>query len=454
VTLPLLPYQVDGADFLANNARYRIGLFDDMGLGKSAQAIAGADLIGAKRIIIVCPAAVREVWRGEFRKFAKLDRRVLKGQTINDLNLFLRCKADVLLLSYEMATKWAPKLAKDLYDLLIFDESQYLKGSGTQRTRAMLGQRCDGSGGLARWAARVWFLSGTPAPNDPIDIWPFLRFTGATDINLRPFTDRYFRSRATGMYGVRLTPRDELMPELRSAIKTVSLRRTKQEAGLTLPPIWLTTQTVDGDTHEIRQLLRSYPGLELEIKRAIEKGGLSFLDAQHIATLRRLVGEAKAPAFVNLITEELNNGTEKIVVFGIHKRALESARNGLAERGFRCVHVDGSVREGDRIRAVEAFQRDRDVRVFVGNIRAAGTGLTLTASADVVMLESDWAPAANAQALNRVHRIGQERQVRARFISLANSIDEHVAATVARKTRDILKLGFSDGLDTPRRTVA
>ena len=70
------------------------------------------------------------------------------------------------------------------------------------------------------------------------------------------------------------------------------------------------------------------------------------------------------------------------------------------------------------------------------------------------MLESDWAPAANAQALNRVHRIGQERQVRARFISLANSIDEHVAATVARKTRDILKLGFSDGLDTPRRTVA
>lgn len=454
MSLPLLDFQIDGAKFLAGHRLQRLGLFDDMGVGKTAQAIAAADGLNAMRIIVVCPAAVRETWKGEFAKFATVPRRILKGSTLNDLNLFLRFKADVLLLSYEMATKWAKKLDGDLYDLIVFDESQYLKGHDTQRTRAMLGHRCDGMGGLARWGARVWFLSGTPAPNNPTDIWPFMRFTGATAMTLRPFTDRYFKSRP-GTYNVRQTPRDEMMPELRSAIRAVSLRRTKDEVGLKLPPIWLTTQTVDGDTHEIRELLRGHPGLEDEIKRAVEKGGLSFLDAQHIATLRRLVGEAKAPAFVQLIAEELDNepkdGHRKIVVFGIHKKALGLARNGLTERGYHCVCVDGSVGEGDRVKAVNAFQRDPFTSVFIGNIRAAGTGITLTAACDVVMLEQDWSPAANAQALMRVHRIGQVNAVRARFISLSNSIDTHVAATVARKTAAIVKMGFSDGLTSERK---
>jgi len=442
VTLPLLDYQIEGAKFLACHRLHRLGLFDEMGVGKTAQAIAAADGLRAKRMIVVCPASVRAVWVGEFKKFATIPRRILKGQTINDLNIFLRHRADVLLLSYEMATKWAKRLEGDIYDLLIFDEAQYLKGHDTLRTRAMLGHRCDGSGGLARWAARVWFLSGTPAPNDPVDIWPFLRFTGATSMNLRPFTDRYFKSRA-GTYNVKQTPRDEMMPELRDAIKAVSLRRTKADVGLKLPPIWLTAQEVDGDAAEIRRLLREHPGLEDEIKRAVEAGGLSFLEAQHIATLRRLVGEAKAPAFTQLIAEELDNGLDKVVIFFCHTRALELVRTGLAGRGFGCCHVDGSVGERDRIAAVDAFQRDPQTRVFLGNVRAAGTGLTLTAAADVVMLESDWSPAANSQALMRVHRIGQERQVRARFISLANSIDDHVTATVARKTQAILKMGLT-----------
>ncbi|MFX7040781.1 helicase-related protein, partial [Acinetobacter baumannii] len=77
-------------------------------------------------------------------------------------------------------------------------------------------------------------------------------------------------------------------------------------------------------------------------------------------------------------------------------------------------------------------------RVFVGNVRAAGTGLTLTAASDIVMLESSWTPADNAQALMRVHRVGQSAaKVRARFIMLANSIDEVVSDTVARKTAAI-----------------
>lgn len=434
MTLPPLGHQIAGRDYLSSHER--AGLFDEPGVGKTAQAIFAMDVVGARRVIIVCPAAVREVWAGEFKKFSSIQRKILKGKSIHDLGLWLKGRADVLLLSYEMAAKWAPRIEAngDLFDAIIFDECHYLKNPASARTRQMLGTHCDGAKGLARWAANAWFLSGTPMSNDPVDIWTFLRFTGATTLTLTAFTARYFKS-SMGTFSSRQTPREEMLEEIRYLIKKVSLRRTKSEAGLHLPPIWLTTQTVDGDTAEIRELLRGHPGLEEEIVRAIEQGGLSFLDAQHIATLRRLVGEAKAPAFVQLMTEELNGGQDKIVIMGVHTKALGIVSAGLAQ--FGVVEINGSVPEKLRVEAVEKFQNDPATRVFIGNVRAAGTGLTLTAAADIVMLESSWSPADNAQALMRVHRIGQTRQVRARFISLANSVDEMVSEVVARKTAAI-----------------
>lgn len=106
-----------------------------------------------------------------------------------------------------------------------------------------------------------------------------------------------------------------------------------------------------------------------------------------------------------------------------------------------CTGIVGETSERERLRAVETFQSDPDCRVFVGNIKAAGTGLTLTASADVDIFESSWAPADNAQAIMRIHRVGQTKTCRARFITLANSIDIVVSETVARKTANIAKIG-------------
>lgn len=440
MTFDLFPYQEKGASFLAS--KDRAGLFDEMGVGKSAQLIRALDLIDAKRGLVVCPAAVREVWAGEFKKFARTPRRILKGKDIQDLNLWLRGRCDVLLLSYEMATSWAKRMEGDLMDFVIFDEAHYLKNAQSQRTRAMLGHDCSGKYGLARWAMRVWFATGTPNPNDPADIWSIMRFCKATQLDKRIFGDRYYRKKA-GTYNIAHTPRDEMLPELKQAIRSFSIRRTKKEAGLQLPPIWLTTVTVDGDTAEIRTLMRQYPDLEAAILEAIEKGGLSFIDAQHVATLRRLVGEAKAPAFLELLLEELQDGLDKVVVFGLHLRALEIVRQGLEKRGIRTVKVDGSTSETERMAAVAAFQGDPDCRVFIGNIKAAGTGLTLTAASNLIMFESSWSPADNAQALMRVHRIGQTRNVQARFITLANSIDVVVSDVVARKTAAIAKTGFA-----------
>jgi SWI/SNF-related matrix-associated actin-dependent regulator 1 of chromatin subfamily A len=439
VTLDLFPYQHEGAAFLAGKAR--AGLFDDMGVGKSAQAIGALDKAKVRRALIVCPAAAREVWIGEFRKFARIPRRVLKARDIQDVNAWLRHKADVLVMSYEQAANWCKHLEGDLIPCLIFDEAHYLKNKQSGRTLKMLGAECDGKHGLAKWAVRVWFLTGTPNPNDAADIWSIMRFCGGTRLSQKIFRDRYYHARH-GLHSSSHAPRDEMVPELKQAIRSFSLRRTKEQAGLQLPPIWLTDVTVDGDTREVLDLMRQHEGLEAAILEAIEAGGLSFIDAQHVATLRRLVGEAKTPSYLEILKEELKNGAGKRVVFGLHIGALERVYQGLLAAGVGCVRIIGTTPERERMVAVDRFQNDSACGVFLGNIKAAGTALTLTAAAEIDMLEQSWAPADNAQALMRVHRIGQTRACHARFITLANSIDTVVNATVLRKTANIAKTGM------------
>ncbi|MDE2426690.1 MAG: DEAD/DEAH box helicase [Elusimicrobia bacterium] len=443
MTDPLFPYQREGADFIAQ--RPRAGLFDVPGLGKTAQAIRALDLGGLTRGIVVCPASVRNVWPGEFRKWGTKPRKILKGLTNDDLNLWLRERVDVLVLSYEGATKWHRELSRDLRDFTIYDEAHGLKNMGSNRTRRALGASCTGDNGYAQWGAYTWWLSGTPMSNDPADIFTFLRYCGGTQLSFKNFTTRYFIKHAQGM-SVSHTPRRDTLPELKAILARYAIRRTLEQAGAELPPLWVTTQEIEGNTQEINRLLASHPGLDTAIVKAIEQGGLNKLDelAGHVTTLRRLVGEAKAPGFARQLVDEIEAGLDKVVVFCVHRRPVEILSEVLHRHGIGFVKIDGSVGDTARQQAVEAFQTSPKVKVFIGNIVAAGTGLTLTAASQLVMLESDWVPANNAQALKRVHRIGQTQHTHVRFISLAKSIDEDVSKSVARKTRAITEVQGSD----------
>lgn len=440
--LPPLPYQTVGSDFLVNHPARRAALFDEPGVGKTAQTIFAMDKARIRRAVIVAPAGVHKagVWQGEFKKFSDTPRRIVKHRDVNDLKLWLAGRADVLLMSYEAATKYAPKMRGDIIDLVVYDESHFLKTPDSGRTLAAYGRDAKGESGLARWGVHNWFLSGTPAPNEPYDIWSWLRYVGGTPLNQAPFIARYFKTRPT-TYGQHAELRKEALAELQMAIAAFSIRRTSAQVGLNLPAIWYTTLSLDGDTREIMALLRSYPGLEPQILAALEEGGLSKLDAPHIATLRRLIAEAKAPAYVELIDHELRNGLDKVVIMGLHTRALTLIVDELTKRGHVGIRVDGTVTsDKKRTAGVAAFQNDPEVRFAACNMMAAGVGLTMTSGAALDLFEESWTPATNMQAIKRVHRLGQTRKVRARFISLANSLDQHVSDTNARKTAQITQL--------------
>ena len=438
--LDYFQYQNDGGALLASKDRW--GLHDEMGVGKTATVWNAVERAGMERGIVVCPAFLRENWIGEYRKFVRTPRRLCKGMNIHDYYAWQRGKFDILVTSYEQATAWSNNVRKtfEVLDFVALDEAHFLKNSGAKRTKAIMGEDLAGLNGMIEWSQHVWHVTGTPMANDPQDIYTFLRMCWATSLSETTFTDRYFHKTRT-RFGARMTPRPEMVSELQALIANNSIRRTKRDIGIQLPPIHLTSTLVDGDTEQVRHLLSEYPGLERAIVAAVEQGGLSFLDAQHIGTLRRLVGEAKSVPYGYMLHEELTSGaSDKRVVYGIHVDALTNLRDFLWKNNIYAVLVNGQTPEKERQAAVRAFQEDPRCQVFIGNIRAAGVGITLTAACEIDILESDWSPAGNAQAIMRVHRIGQHRTVHARFITLARSIDEMVNRVVAHKTASIASI--------------
>lgn len=446
MTEKLEQYQIEGAAFLAAN--YRASIFDEPGLGKTAQAIRARELVKADRTIVICPAGVRQVWPYQIRLWGRDNARVVKADSVFDLSAWQRGKVDVLVMSYEQAVNWSADIASDFFDALIIDESHYLKNPEAKRTKAIVGDKGDGIGGIAGFASRVWCLTGTPIKNDPADLWVPLRLSGQTKLDFTAFQKRFFKQRV-GTFSVANSVRKEALPELQAMLRDMSLMRTFDDVGSSLPPIRLDVLPVDGDSRSVTEYLKQYPGLSERIIQSIEtEGRLAFDDGTHIATLRALIAEAKAPGYARLITEELKSGTiDKLVIMAHHRRAIQLVTEHLNQHGIRAEMIVGGTSERQREQTVRSFQDDpKGVRVIVGNITAAGTGLTMTAACRLDMLESSWTPADNVQAVRRIRRKGQTRPTLARFVMLNNSFDDSVAKIVTRKANTIVSITTKDNL--------
>lgn len=438
--LDLFPYQAQAADIMAGRERY--GLHDEMGIGKTATSIGAINRIFGERGIVVCPAMLRQNWINEFKRFSTYDLRLCKGQNIHDFVAWSRGRFDVLITSYELATKWRKEFAKqcEWLDFIVFDEAHYMKNSAANRTKELLGEEANGEDCLVEWAAHAWHVTGTPMANDPLDIFTFLKFAKAIGGMSQSDFVSHFYDRVPGTYGARHFVKAEMSGVLQELIYNNSIRRVHSQVGMQLPPIWMREVLVEGDAREVLELIKQHPNLELAILIALEAGDLAGIEVEHIAMLRRLIGKTKAIPYTQMLREELMAGAGKRVVFGIHTEALLYIRNNLQRHGIDSVIAYGETPEWERQEAVHRFMNDPNCKVFIGNIRVAGVGLTLTESSDIDMFESDWSPAGNAQAIKRVHRYGQTRNVTARFITLAGSIDETVNRIVAAKTASIAEI--------------
>jgi SWI/SNF-related matrix-associated actin-dependent regulator 1 of chromatin subfamily A len=458
----LFPYQLVGSEWLCT--RKVALLADEMGLGKSAQAIHAADEIGAGRILVLCPAVARVNWLREFEKFSYYKRSFV---VVTDGKLTWK-DSDSLICSYDLAVRSSDRLKNDSFDLLILDESHFLKSTDAKRTKAVFGKE-----GLVRRAGRVWALSGTPMPNHPGELWPILYTFGRTPLPYEKFVEK-FCTYIPSAHGMQITgTRQAGVEELKQLIAPVTLRRRKEEVMKELPPIHFTDITVEAGPVDIdiqssfvQYARNAQTRQELEDKLASERklmegivdrtgfgrDGMKMLEAmaQSVSTLRRYTGLQKVEKTAELIAGELASGAmDKVVIFAIHRDVIEELRVRLSK--FKPVTLYGGTDPERRQRNVDKFMKNPKCRVFIGNILAAGTAITLTSAHNVVFIEQDWVPGNNAQAAMRCHRIGQLKPVLVRFVGLADSIDERVAQVLKRKTREIAQIFDDERLQSSQR---
>jgi SWI/SNF-related matrix-associated actin-dependent regulator of chromatin subfamily A-like protein 1 len=174
------------------------------------------------------------------------------------------------------------------------------------------------------------------------------------------------------------------------------------------------------------------------------KDGMKALEAlaSSVSTLRRYVGLQKVEPVAELVASELKSKAyEKVVIFAIHRDVIEGLRIKLSK--FKPVTLYGGTVPESRQRNIDKFMNNPKTQVFIGNIIACGTAITLTSAHQVIFLEQDWVPGNNAQAAMRCHRIGQQHPVAVRFIGLADSLDEKISRVLKRKTEDLTEI-FDD----------
>jgi len=415
----LRPYQQAGVEELlskltANKAHGAL-LADAPGLGKTSQAIEVANRLaeGSKgpnfTVLIVCPASLRLNWERELAMWTRL---------INGASFLHEAQ------TYgEIVRK---KQQRGQYDLIIFDESHYLKNPDAKRTKACLALVSD----------YKLFLTGTPCVNRPMEMYPVLKTLGLkmsrVQYGIRFCNGRLISVPIRGGHSKRKawdftghSHEDELNKALRSS---VMVRRTKEEVLKELPKKIRQVIAMDFKSGESKAFKDRFASLSLAADILEEAGKTPFTE---LAKERYNVAMAKLPYVLDFINDLLEE-EDKIVVFAHHRDVI----NAIVEGGENRVALVGGMTEKQKDAAVQAFQNG-PARVFVGQIVAAGTGLTLTAARTVVFAELSWVPGEVSQAEDRLHRIGQKDTVRVFHLVAEGSIDARIVRSIVDKQQVI-----------------
>ena len=425
--LKLFPHQQEGIRFAINRLRTNRGaMFGDvMGLGKTIEAIVTANAVVPHRILVVCPASVLLTWRREIWKWQTLGLPVFLIQagldtTINH-GLVGWGANGWYVINYDILRDYPEIKSGKPWDLLILDESHKLKNLEAIRT-----QHVFGSDTIAPIPAeKVLLLTGTPMINY---VHYFYTQLHCLDPAMWPSFEQFVADQYFPGYKIiapsQVVGTERNLERLGRQLTDVMIRRPK--SALNLHPKTREIVEVDIEDNQFRLFLRqqwkSLSHLQRQLMTLLDgpateatRAAIRDLDAkinEVTAYVRHQVGMNKLPAVI----EYMKGSTGKTLVFAYHHDVIARLMGALADR--RVAGFTGSSSLRDRDRAAEKFQGDPNCQFFIGNIEAAGQGITLTAAHHVVFAEPDWRGTYLEQAEDRAHRIGQKHPVLVTYLLL------------------------------------
>jgi SWI/SNF-related matrix-associated actin-dependent regulator of chromatin subfamily A-like protein 1 len=459
--LNYLPYQRGGVAYCVQRKDTLVA--DDMGLGKSIEALGFINYLKPKRTLIVCPATLIFNWRNEAEKWITgFDFETCIVESKNDV--VPDKEGIVVIVNYEKLggdSKLHKSIMTKEWDVGIFDEAQYIKNPESARSKAIIGPE-----GVATRSKRSLFLTGTPIENYPKEIWPIAAFLCPAKFgNWWDFAKRYCSAHQqdrkyvdpkTGneyWKKVWVTEGASNLGELQQRLRaTFMVRRLKKDVLPELPPKrrqLIILQDPKKDWSKDPRFRRWKEVYEKQYEDVSAKLEAAKTDEEYRAAAKELdevtgipftefsevrheVALAKLPLCIKYIDEILAAGTQNLVVFAHHRDVLEA----LAEKyAADCVVVHGGTpSKGPKSReeAVKAFQEGRK-KIFIGQTRAAGVGITLTAADTVVFVEVDWVPGVVTQCEDRLCRIGQKKMVHVIHTVLGGTMEVNMIQKLIKK---------------------
>ncbi len=424
---PLLdryPEQDDDATWVSGRDRGLLLL--DPRVGKTPVALVGAERRGARKIVVLTRAIGREVWRRHQKVWAPG-----LSMMVESYDRLARSQS-----AFDAIRAFKP-------DVLILDECQQLKNPASKRTKIVYGRYCDRVGGLSDSVGGLWGLSGTIAPNNLAETWTHLHAMGRTQMRWRAFTEHFCETWDT-QYGLMIKGvREEHLEEFKALLRPVSRRRRFRDVFPHLPRASWTTIPLALEGEDRKRLAALEGDLAAKTVRSAlqrartdeEREQILASAMPHSASLRKALGEIKAPLVAEEIIDLLESGIHKLVVFAWHPSMLTAMRKLLGK--YHPVQVDGSTPEAQRIAAIDTFQEDPRCRLIFGQIDTMGEAVALHAARHVLLAEYSWSLGKLLQAVNRI--ITPDRLDRPEILacSLAGTIDDDVGEAAQRKAEHL-----------------
>ncbi len=440
ITATLRPYQKAGFQWMQALDELGWGgcLADDMGLGKTLQTITFLQYLKETKLgctnLVICPTSLLFNWENELAKFCpSLKFFVYYGaqRAFTQENF---AESDLVITSYGVARSDLQELRAFTWHYVILDESQAIKNPEAQVTRAVTHLK----------ATNRFILSGTPVQNNTNDLYAQFNFLNPGLLGTREFFKQQFAQ------AIDKNQDKQMAQQLRQLIYPFMLRRTKEQVAKDLPDkteiiLWCSMDSTQRKVYD--DYKNHYRNLLLKKidEEGIAKAGIYVLEGllrlrqicDHPALLKdeEVSKAAKESVKTNELLREIdeNVGDHKLLVFSQFTEMLALISSELDTKKIHYCYLDGSTSANNRKNEVKKFQEDSAVKVFLISLKAGGVGLNLTAADYVYLVDPWWNPAAEQQAIDRTHRIGQTRKIFAYKMICKDTVEEKILQLQQKK---------------------
>jgi len=450
-------------------------LASEMGTGKTRSCIVYSEIQDFSRILVVCPASLKLNWKKEILMInSKANISIFPQDSVNMFTKYVIINYDMLIKEMEFFTyqceeckckfhkkrniDLCPECSSDLispmkrkqlaikeksflnefsFDLILVDEAHFIKNYKALRTKAV--------SYIAKKSNHKVLITGTPMKNRPIDLYTLLKVVNhPLSVNYHTYGMKYCNGKRT-RFGLDFNGSSNLQ-ELHEKIKDVMIRRKKNEC-LDLPekivtvlPIELPKEYLNTYNNAFEDYLKFCREERFKNDSEYEKNNkiYNIQYAEHLVKLN-LLNQICSRAKYDIITQRVNELLEedsdnKIVIFSNYYETINKLYNLY---GNKCVKLTGSSSMNERELAVNRFQTDENIKIFIGNLVAGGVGITLTKGNIMFFMDMSFVPSDHTQAEDRIHRIGQDKNVNIFYPILENTLEEYIYDVLNEKKRVI-----------------